>query len=40
MNVVPGGVVNVEWNGSKDNSELDIFLIGPAKYTFTADFNL
>ena len=37
---LPGGVVNVEWNGSKDDSEHDIFLIGPAQYTFTADFNL
>ena len=37
---LPGGVVNVEWHGSKDNPEFDIFLIGPAQYTFKADFDL
>ena len=37
---LPGGVVNIEWQGSKDNPYKDIFLIGPADYTFTADFML
>ena len=37
---LPGGVVNIEWQGSKDNPNHDIFLIGPAQYTFNADFML
>ena len=35
-----GGAVNVEWSGSKDNPNADIFLIGPANYSFTADYIL
>ena len=37
---LPGGVVNVDWNGAADNSLQDVFLIGPAQYTFVADFML
>ena len=37
---LPGGVVNIEWQGSKDDTEHDIFLIGPAQYTFSANFML
>ena len=37
---LPGGVVNVEWEGSKGNPNQDIYLIGPAQYTFKADFML
>lgn len=37
---LPGGTVNVEWQGSKDNTDYDIYLIGPAQYTFRADFML
>lgn len=37
---LPGGVVNIEWQGSKDDTNHDIFLIGPAQYTFRADFML
>ena len=37
---LPGGVVNIEWQGAKDDTEHDIFLIGPADYTFKADFML
>lgn len=35
-----GGAVNVEWCGNKDNPAQDIFLIGPANYSFTADYML
>lgn len=35
-----GGAVNVEWSGTKDNPQKDIFLIGPAQYSFTADYML
>lgn len=37
---LPGGVVNIEWQGSKDDPNQDIFLIGPAQYTFKAEFML
>jgi len=37
---LPGGVVNIEWQGSKENTNHDIFLIGPAQYTFRAFFML
>lgn len=35
-----GGSVFVEWQGSKNNTEQDIFLIGPANYAFNADYIL
>lgn len=35
-----GGAVNVEWSGTKDNPQKDIFLIGPAQYSFTAEYML
>ena len=37
---LPGGVVNVEWQGFETDINHDIFLIGPAQYTFMADFDL
>ncbi len=35
-----GGAVFIEWRGSKDNLSEHIFLTGPAKYSFTADYIL
>ncbi|MCI1273659.1 MAG: diaminopimelate epimerase [Clostridiaceae bacterium] len=35
-----GGSVFVEWQGSQENPNKDIFLIGPANYSFTADYML
>lgn len=35
-----GGVVFVEWQGSADDIEKDIFLIGSANYSFFADYIL
>ncbi len=35
-----GGSVFVEWQGSKDNPQNDIFLTGPANYSFFADYIL
>lgn len=35
-----GGPVFVEWQGNSADKEKDIFLIGPADYTFTADYML
>lgn len=35
-----GGPVFVEWQGSKEDKEKDIFLIGSANYSFIADYIL
>ncbi len=37
---LPGGVVSVEWQGSMTNINEDVFLIGPAEYSFFAEFIL
>ena len=34
---LPGGQVRIEWNGSKENQNYDVFLIGPADYVFKAE---
>ncbi len=35
-----GGLVFVEWQGSKDNTQEDIYLIGSANYSFFAEYIL
>jgi diaminopimelate epimerase len=35
-----GGAVNVEWSGNSQNPQNDIYLIGPAEYSFIADYML
>ena len=35
-----GGAVFIEWQGSKDNLEQNIFMTGPANYSFFADYIL
>lgn len=35
-----GGKVQVAWNGSENDTEEDVFLIGPAQYSFLGQFNL
>lgn len=35
-----GGAVNIEWRGSKDNVDENIFMTGPANYSFFADYIL
>ncbi|MBR1425506.1 diaminopimelate epimerase [bacterium] len=37
---LPGGGVNVEWEGSLQDQEKNIFLIGPAEYSFKAEYIL
>ncbi|MBP3821098.1 diaminopimelate epimerase [bacterium] len=37
---LPGGVVNVEWQGSSDNRNENVYLIGPAQYSFNAEYML
>ena len=32
-----GGIVNVTWNGTQENTNEDVFLTGPAKYVFEAE---
>lgn len=35
-----GGAVNVEWRGTRENPNADIYLIGPAQYSFRAEYML
>lgn len=35
-----GGAVTVEWQGSKTDTAHDVFLIGPAEYSFFAEYLL
>ncbi|MBP3925336.1 diaminopimelate epimerase [bacterium] len=37
---LPGGAVTVEWQGTKENPNKNIFLIGPANYVFNANYML
>ncbi len=37
---LPGGAVNIEWQGSASDSAKDVFLTGPAQYSFYADYIL
>ena len=37
---LPGGAVSVDWQGCKDDTEKNIFLTGPAEYSFFAEFIL
>lgn len=37
---LPGGVVNVEWQGFEGQEETNVFLSGPAEYTFLGEFVL
>ena len=36
---LPGGVVNVVWNGAPNKPEGDVFLSGPAEYVFSAELS-
>lgn len=36
---LPGGKVNVVWNGTPNNPNGDVFLTGPADYVFTAELG-
>ena len=35
---LPGGAVNIEWNGSKDDADENVFLSGPPEYVFDAEY--
>lgn len=37
---LPGGVVSIEWKGSKADLQKDVFLTGPAQYSFRAEYIL
>lgn len=34
-----GGVVHIDWAGSKDDTNHDVFLTGPAEYVFEAEYT-
>lgn len=38
--ILPGGMVNVTWNGTHNKPDGDVFLTGPADYVFTAELNI
>ena len=35
-----GGVVHIEWEGSKENTNHDVFMTGPAEYSFEAEIRM
>lgn len=35
-----GGALTIEWQGSKENPDYDVFMSGPAEYTFFAEYIL
>ena len=35
-----GGALTIEWQGSSENAERDVFMSGPAEYTFFAEYIL
>lgn len=35
-----GGMVHIDWDGSKDNPDCDVYLTGPVNYSFDADLLL
>lgn len=35
-----GGLLTIEWQGSQDNLEQDVFMSGPAEYSFFAEYIL
>jgi diaminopimelate epimerase len=37
---LPGGVVFIDWSGSEPKEQRHIFMTGPAKYSFTAEYML
>lgn len=37
---LPGGKVNVVWNGTPSKPDGDVFLTGPAEYVFDADYKM
>ncbi len=36
---LPGGIVQIDWDGDKIHTAKDVFLTGPAEYVFEAKFN-
>ncbi len=37
---LPGGTLVIEWNGSKDNAAHNVFMTGPATYSFVGEIEL
>lgn len=37
---LPGGVLNIKWDGGLDNLKEDVFMTGPAEFVFFGDFLL
>ncbi len=37
---LPGGTVHIDWAGSKEDTNHDVFLTGPAEYVFEAELSI
>ena len=37
---LPGGVLEIEWEGTKDNPDYDVFMLGTADYSFTGQVEV
>ena len=37
---LPGGVLTISWAGSKNDTEYDVFMSGPAEYSFEGSINI
>ena len=37
---LPGGKVHIDWEGSKNNFDKNVYLTGPAEYSFFATLNI
>ncbi len=35
-----GGALTIEWQGSRENSDFDVFMSGAAEYSFLAEYIL
>ncbi|MCQ2739903.1 MAG: diaminopimelate epimerase [bacterium] len=38
--VLLGGAVRIDWKGSSENTDKDVYLTGPANYVFNAEINI
>ena len=37
---LPGGALTIDWQGSAENRDVDVFMCGPAEYSFFAEYIL
>lgn len=37
---LPGGALTIEWDGSPENTDKEVFMSGPAEYSFTGEIDI